>query len=1669
MSPGPTPALSALRTPQAKCLTVGGRADGGFLQYVQLLNPRNSMSITNTKGLLNMPGQNNCFLNSAVQVLWHLDIFRRSFRELCGHACMEDSCIFCALKELFAQFQYSQESALPPDALRRALAETFCDQRRFQLGFMDDAAECFENILMRIHFHIANNESEDMCSAAHCIPHQKFAMTLVEQTVCHACGATSEPLPFTQMVHYVPSSALCSQAKLMKEKNEPMPNFSELLKRAGGLGDLRDCPSSCGAVIQIRKTLMNRPEIVSVGLVWDSERPTIDHIMDVFKTIGMSLKLQDVFHSVVDSRWASTATHQLVGIVTYYGKHYSTFFFHTKLRVWIYFDDAAVREIGPKWEQVVEKCCKGHFQPLLLLYANPHGTPVNTSTAPRLVTVVPGHKKNINGQESCSLNLRHEKHSRMAQHHTDGNQRRALTPNPEVSSDMNTNIQPRRAVTPSGDLTWWDENLKEQDNNTTATKASSNKDNSVTQTLGSYVNEAYQKLHCILRNNDHSCVPNGNMTDSNSSWKSRLSARLSVPNCSFNPLASSKTSASSDENGHLTSVGDILQSATKGNENAFHGPSNPTLPSLDSPEHSIDGTYISRQTVENILQLQKLQRQRSMNMKIGNPFAGQRNSSSSLESLDNVFTMRDKGLPSHLNLKFDIPDGANVARRRDSGNWSGDRNSASSSSTTSLDNPYFYVVGNKKFPAGVRNVGRPGEAPFLTDPGYDSFSLSSSDSYPSAINNSPGKLDSRLGQIPENVQTAFIPYDISQLQYCLKDLKNNEHFPFGFKDECDKLCAEADIFVAKSIERENVGDISMAALLSDTAAARARAAMDVPYTNSQALAMAKMKHSMCLIRSSNLHKKLKEAEVALRRKQKEVAADASRKESVTPTNNKSSLDNTHNFSKDGTENGSEEIAKNQKRSNSKHSEDQSSNDKNIEIYATLPKRSLKKKGALSSFVESRTGDESSEEKNSKEKQKTLDENKKCALKKADVNCSLSDNDKSPKSPSNKKKSHSNKLVQSKDSDLSDYSSEWEQTKKNSLYRTYSGPTSNAKSDLSDLSSSSAQTFQEHPAKKQHRIRRKLMGGFMRRKNRSLPDLREGQDPSGETARSFDDCFFTQTPVSCRKRQENNVSFTHSEKTIPHHDGSNSVSGKYVDSKSSKNISNRAHTPPPYKPPPAIAHSNLSTSPKKSMQHFNQDIKKPDMQHHHPVSPPHQEISIKQRIPHHALLSRDPKGHRKISVPSSPHNHPEVSSGSAVWLKELQLKQEEINRKRKLQEERERWISECKSGIDGNKVGPVNKVEAVRSIGNSNQQISAVGKENHNTQSLPKSIQSNAKGNAPCSDTEQQKSVRDLTSKFEKISFPPGSSDSIIEDKGNHFPSSVHPDIHLVHPIPDHKVLSVQHKELESSKLPTSANHPYSSQSLEKSFKQPDCSTKSVVTDSKDRSSCGVTVKTPYSTQTTSGSVYNPHLTDAQLTNVLRIGGNRSSFRNSNTSTENSDDNLSCYPREMYVTHEARRPDKPPDYETAIQRLELLRNDRSFSKFYANNCMNFEAILEQAKKRRGPKKSVTFSDKVVLVACAGDEDNDFIPNPLLERVYKQHLMQKPFSEVSTCQNQDFNQNSKTPKDLPVPETSTIPETKLPENSKQHIQSPCHLCHKKTVESPKLYCPDCAYYMSRFQQK
>ncbi|XP_062864811.1 inactive ubiquitin carboxyl-terminal hydrolase 53 [Trichomycterus rosablanca] len=371
----------------------GGYAGSGLGKSYQA---GSMLSLALTKGLLNEPGQNSCFLNSAVQVLWQLDIFRRSLRQLSAHFCLGDACIFCALKSIFSQFQQSRERVLPSDTLRHALAETFKDEQRFQLGLMDDAAECFENILARIHLHLVSDSSE-VCTSKSCITHQKFAMTLYEQFVCRSCGASSDPLPFTELVHYVSTTALCQQVERVLERTDRLRSdmFGELLQAANTIGDLRNCPSNCGQSIKIRRVLMNCPEIVTIGFVWDAEQSDLTE--DVICSLGPHLNLSGLFYRVMDENAKKRDLH-LVGMICYASRHYLAFAYHSKSSKWVFFDDATVKEIGSKWKDVASKCIRGHFQPLLLFYANPDGSAVSNEDAPRQTTMWSQYKSALNGE-----------------------------------------------------------------------------------------------------------------------------------------------------------------------------------------------------------------------------------------------------------------------------------------------------------------------------------------------------------------------------------------------------------------------------------------------------------------------------------------------------------------------------------------------------------------------------------------------------------------------------------------------------------------------------------------------------------------------------------------------------------------------------------------------------------------------------------------------------------------------------------------------------------------------------------------------------------------------------------------------------------------------------------------------------------------------------------------------------------------------------------------------------------------------------------------------------------------------------------------------------------------------------------------------------------------------
>lgn len=1626
---------------------------------------------------------------------------------------MTDSCIFCALKELFAQFQYSQESALPPDALRRALAETFFDQRRFQLGFMDDAAECFENILQRIHFHIASQEVEDMCSVGHCIPHQKFAMTLVEQTVCHICGASSEPLPFTQMVHYVSASALCLQASIVHAKEQKPVSFGELLRKAGGMGDIRDCPSTCGAKIQICKTLMNRPDIVSLGLVWDSERPSVDHIVDVLDSIGMTVNMDEMFHKVVDSRWASTVTHHLVGIVTYYGKHYSTFFFHTKLCVWIYFDDATVREIGPHWQQVVDKCRRGHFQPLLLLYANPNGTPVSTASAPTsVIHYMSEHKR----KQTDSKRPVMEKH--------------------RYSHQGGKKVEQPGASGCGDELSW-------------GSRSGYGK-KGISMGGRSAMQEPLPVLDMA-----HGMKPRARTYSDTSIMSERH----------FEPAGCDGQQQCTDSLRRIVRQG--------------RGEGGPDL----------NGTYISRQAVESVLSLQHLQRQRALNGTTVVP--GSRNSSSSLESFET--SLRDK--------VSDFVDGA--CRRRDSGNWSGDRNSASSASSTSLDGPYYYTSGGAR-----RACGSPGRVVnnfskheysnigMLVDKGYDSYSLSSTDSYPSAgMPGSPAKADPRLKQIPEavhisNMLEKAIHHSLLQGSDSASDSVFDDVFTGSRGEEesqdCDKLCSQAEGCLTMSYEKEQAGDLKMAIFFCDSAAAKARAAMDAPYGNAQSLIAAKMKHSMCVMRSSNLSKKLKEADE--RRRLKESTGYDSHH------SRQGSRDSTH--SRQGHRES--QHTRQGSRDSACTVIDLSEPVKNIEIYATLPKKSSKKKNsALFSQSSLRFKEDIEVYKDFLADQWHTSSQDDLAIKMmSDGEYTVTSKPKARSSAGSLGKANG---TPARDPEFSDYSSEWEQSKKSSLHRTLSNPTGMKGHETDEAATTSASM------KKQHRIRRKLMGGFMRRKNRSLPDLREGKDSPQTESRALDDTVIFDSKNERAIKQES----SNEDETREDHSATIKRCGFHQPHRA---FVSRGHTQRPLLTkvdPPQVEGMTVSS---------------PNSMHQRNTVCGQEEVMREQALSWSQPCQQQPEpfgskaagvdavsfSDTRMQSPALGHSSTNVNQSAASepsgFLKELQSKRSQIlnslpkapDSARNLSIEASMQVKteQHSSGMSGGsswlcelqskQMAMLKKGDHVDDTrGAYNKDLSSPGMEEvlrqpllgasqfpgkfaqssdsqcHGVQAYSEPVQSPEH----CETAEEQielkpRSVKDLALKFEKILRPampdpelsaareesvlttgrephsttnksmpnvmenltgaprdpgcepqtmnppplgsrgdkagaPSSAKLGVEGtlpsrpiNAGHLPSTASAMCHRLNSTTCHSqmVTSALQNSLHrgSAVCPASGGYPPVYQAAVAPPAAP-CNlahphamhARPFVPTSTFQNATSAPSPmhgaTSYDQKPVRMAPVQQHYGRAYQYIKSPDGVEAKSFAGARVPPAAPNETVS-HAMQPASTDSSKRPTRPPDYETALQRLEMIKEKQRTTspdgfQFPAKTTPDVprtqqlpQPEVELGKKRKAAlKKCVTFSDEVVLVACAEEEEDDYVPNPLLERVYRQHAAKQDYRECpEPSQLEDISSVHSSDSCDSVCHADAVNDSS---------QVPCNLCHKKFVSPPTVYCPDCAFYMSRFQKR
>mmetsp|Transcript_15333 Transcript_15333/g.17357 ORF Transcript_15333/g.17357 Transcript_15333/m.17357 type:complete len:359 (-) Transcript_15333:1712-2788(-) len=334
-----------------------------------------------THGLSNYAGENNCFINSVIQVLWHLDIFRKNFERQANenenenekdHDCTElaseadgsendevKSCLVCALRGLFLNFRYSNQDTLPPEYVRKALAILYEHVNRFQIGKMDSAIECYEAILKELGKH--TNLTTNI-----------FTFSVCETTVC-ACGASSEPFINSGYIFYVSVDEFLNlkRNRIMYNSSKGQ-DFGNVLKDCLQQGR-NPCPdeevTNCKKTARTQTTLLKAPRVLTLSLSWASNQAERSLVVEVMESIGTTVDLTKTFNYNMDELEGAGNIYQLAGIVAYYGRHYVAFVYHNHFKKWIYCDDSNFKTLG-SWSKVVKKFKDGKWQPELLVYTS---------------------------------------------------------------------------------------------------------------------------------------------------------------------------------------------------------------------------------------------------------------------------------------------------------------------------------------------------------------------------------------------------------------------------------------------------------------------------------------------------------------------------------------------------------------------------------------------------------------------------------------------------------------------------------------------------------------------------------------------------------------------------------------------------------------------------------------------------------------------------------------------------------------------------------------------------------------------------------------------------------------------------------------------------------------------------------------------------------------------------------------------------------------------------------------------------------------------------------------------------------------------------------------------------------------------------------------------------
>lgn len=333
-------------------------------------------------GFINNWGESNCFLNSALQIIYHLIPFRSSLKSypICSKS-KSHFCLVCGLKEIFSTYssRTTQSNSSPIDItkFRSELAKIYSSKNLFAINEPADSMEALSAILSSFH-----NDLESKCSFD-CPVHSMFSLYIEESMICK-CGAIktdvwdsntfSQPFYVNDIFEEIQGVDQYEILKVPKGDFEEMMSVSNVLKFENRLQDyirsqwagsiFEVCPKDC-RVSKSHKLLRlcKAPKVFVVNMIWRDFNPRLNKILQALASISYTVSLDSVYE------YSSHTVHTLRSTILYGRGHYICAIRLGPLKQWYKIDDERGRIINKgTWLDLVQDCLSNRYYPVGLFY-----------------------------------------------------------------------------------------------------------------------------------------------------------------------------------------------------------------------------------------------------------------------------------------------------------------------------------------------------------------------------------------------------------------------------------------------------------------------------------------------------------------------------------------------------------------------------------------------------------------------------------------------------------------------------------------------------------------------------------------------------------------------------------------------------------------------------------------------------------------------------------------------------------------------------------------------------------------------------------------------------------------------------------------------------------------------------------------------------------------------------------------------------------------------------------------------------------------------------------------------------------------------------------------------------------------------------------------------------